>query len=205
MVQLNRGDHAVGHALGADIVVVDVLDVRFVRAGPVEVDRPRAAGVEERGPGRGDLLVALRLGFTGDGDEEIGVALVGGVHSPGVPPLPRHRARSRRPLCHPSPRLLRRRWHDPRFRPRRRRPCVPPVAAPPATPPEPPVWNIPADPPGTAELHLYRRAPPVPAIVPPVPAPTPPVRSIRAAGSATRRPCRRMSRLRRAIPSHPGS
>src|SRR6185295_18504240 len=45
-----------------------------VRAGPVEVDGPRAAGVEERGPGAGDLRVALRLGVTGDGDEEIGVA-----------------------------------------------------------------------------------------------------------------------------------
>jgi hypothetical protein len=74
MVQLNRGHHAVGHALGADIIVVDVLDVRFVGAWAVEVDRPRAAGIEERGPGRSDLLVALRLGFTGDGDEEIGVA-----------------------------------------------------------------------------------------------------------------------------------
>src|SRR6185369_10684548 len=74
MVELNRDHHAVGHALGAGIVVQDVLDVRFVGAGPVEVDRPRAAGVEERRPRRGKLLIALRLGLTRDGDEEIGVA-----------------------------------------------------------------------------------------------------------------------------------
>ena len=73
MVQLNRDHHAVGHAFGAYVVVVEVFDIRLIRAGSVEVDAPRAPGVKERGPGLADLVVALRLGVTGDGDEEIGV------------------------------------------------------------------------------------------------------------------------------------
>ena len=74
VVELDGRHHAVRHAFGAHVAVVDVLHVGFVRAGSVEVDGARARRAEQGRPRLAELRIGVRLRVAGEGDEEIRVS-----------------------------------------------------------------------------------------------------------------------------------